>query len=192
MRCMKHFPISKLSLFTHLRNYDGWFARDYRFYKEDLIHPNNQAIQYIWEKFGNAYFSDEVKTFINENYKIKAALEHRPIDEKSPKYLDFLEKLKENSASTTERWNIRFYGMKIRKININDLETLRNISIQTFRETFDEVNTEEDMQKYLDENLSLERLNELENTNSEFYFAENNNEILGYLKLNFKDAQTEK
>ena len=69
--------------------------RDYRFYKEDLIHPNNQAIQYIWEKFGNAYFSDEVKTFINENYKIKAALEHRPIDEKSPKYLDFLEKLKE-------------------------------------------------------------------------------------------------
>ena len=83
--------------------------------------------------------------------------------------------------------------MKIRKININDLETLRNISIQTFRETFDEVNTEEDMQKYLDENLSVEKLNsELENTNSEFYFAENNGEILGYLKLNFKDAQTEK
>ena len=83
--------------------------------------------------------------------------------------------------------------MKIRKININDLETLRNLSIQTFRETFDEVNTEEDMQKYLDENLSLERLkSELENPNSEFYFLENNNEILGYLKLNFKDAQTEK
>ena len=41
--------------------------RDYRFYKEDLIHPNNQAIQYIWEKFGDAYFSDEVKNFINEN-----------------------------------------------------------------------------------------------------------------------------
>lgn len=83
--------------------------------------------------------------------------------------------------------------MKIRKININDLEKLRNLSIQTFRETFDEVNTEEDMQKYLDENLSLERLkSELENPNSEFYFLENNNEILGYLKLNFKDAQTEK
>ena len=69
--------------------------RDYRFYKEDLIHPNNQAIQYIWEKFGDVYFSDEVKNFINENYKIKASLEHRPNDEKSPKYQDFLEKLKE-------------------------------------------------------------------------------------------------
>lgn len=83
--------------------------------------------------------------------------------------------------------------MKIRKINIDDLETLRNLSIQTFKETFEEVNTEEDMQKYLDENLSIEKLKtELENVNSEFYFAENNNEILGYLKLNFKDAQTEK
>ena len=83
--------------------------------------------------------------------------------------------------------------MKIRKINIDDLETLRNLSIQTFKETFEEVNTEEDMQKYLDENLSIEKLKtELENVNSEFYFAENNGEILGYLKLNFKDAQTEK
>ena len=83
--------------------------------------------------------------------------------------------------------------MKIRKINIDDLEALRNLSIQTFKETFEEVNTEEDMQKYLLENLSIEKLNsELENPNSEFYFAENNDEILGYLKLNFKDAQTEK
>ena len=83
--------------------------------------------------------------------------------------------------------------MKIRKINIDDLEALRNLSIQTFKETFEEVNTEEDMQKYLDENLSIEKLKtELENVNSEFYFAENNDEILGYLKLNFKDAQTEK
>ena len=83
--------------------------------------------------------------------------------------------------------------MKIRKINIDDLETLRNLSIQTFKETFEEVNTEEDMQKYLDENLSIEKLKtELENVNSEFYFVENNDEILGYLKLNFKDAQTEK
>lgn len=83
--------------------------------------------------------------------------------------------------------------MKIRKLNIDNLETLRNLSIQTFKETFSEVNTEEDMQKYLDENLSIEKLkSELENPNSEFYLAENNDEILGYLKLNFKDAQTEK
>ena len=82
--------------------------------------------------------------------------------------------------------------MQIRKLDITDLENLQKISITTFRETFEEVNSEEDMQKYLDENLSIEKLKtELENPNSEFYFAENNDEILGYLKLKFKDAQTE-
>ena len=37
--------------------------RDYRFYKEDLIHPNNQAIQYIWEKFSKAYITPETLDF---------------------------------------------------------------------------------------------------------------------------------
>lgn len=82
--------------------------------------------------------------------------------------------------------------MQIRKLNITDLENLQKLSIKTFRETFEEVNTEEDMQKYLAENLSLEKLkSELENPNSEFYFVENENEVLGYLKINFGDAQTE-
>lgn len=82
--------------------------------------------------------------------------------------------------------------MQVRKLNFKDVENLQKISITTFRETFEEVNTEEDMQKYLAENLSLEKLkSELENPNSEFYFAENDNQILGYLKLNFGNAQTE-
>lgn len=68
--------------------------RDYRFYKEDLIHPNRQAIQYIWEKFGDAYFSDDTKEFVDENFKITKALEHRPSDEKDPKHQKFLQNLK--------------------------------------------------------------------------------------------------
>lgn len=67
--------------------------RDYRFYKDDLIHPNSQAINYIFEKFGNAYFSDETKDFIKENFKINRALEHRTDDEKDPKFIEFKEKL---------------------------------------------------------------------------------------------------
>lgn len=67
--------------------------RDYRFYKEDMIHPNNQAINYIFEKFGNAYFSDDTKDFIKENFKIHKALEHKTNDEKDPKYIEFKEKL---------------------------------------------------------------------------------------------------
>ncbi|WP_417430634.1 GSCFA domain-containing protein [Halpernia sp.] len=77
--------------------------RDYRFYKEDLIHPNSQAIQYIWEKFGNSYFSEECKSFVAENLKIKKALEHKTDDLKNPKYLEFQEKLKLKIASQQEK-----------------------------------------------------------------------------------------
>lgn len=69
--------------------------RDYRFYREDLIHPNSQAVNYIFEKFGEAFFSDETKDFIKENFKIIQALEHRTEDEKDPKFLKFKEKLNE-------------------------------------------------------------------------------------------------
>ncbi len=68
--------------------------RDYRFYKEDLIHPNNQAINYIWEKFGNAFFSDNTMDFIEENLKIAKSLDHKTSEDKNPKYQEFLEKLK--------------------------------------------------------------------------------------------------
>ncbi|MBW8361409.1 MAG: GSCFA domain-containing protein [Kaistella sp.] len=68
--------------------------RDYRFYKDDLIHPNSQAVQYIWEKFGNAYFSDETMDFIEENFKIAKALDHKPTDVSHPIYQEFLENLK--------------------------------------------------------------------------------------------------
>ena len=68
--------------------------RDYRFYKDDMIHPNSQAVQYIWENFGNAFFTDETKEFITENFKIAKSLEHRTFDDKNPKYQEFLENLK--------------------------------------------------------------------------------------------------
>lgn len=69
--------------------------RDYRFYKEDMIHPNNQAIKYIFEKFRMAYFTSETNNFIDENLKIKQALEHRPSDKNSETYRIFLKKIEE-------------------------------------------------------------------------------------------------
>lgn len=81
--------------------------RDYRFYKEDMIHPNEQAIRYIYEKFGDAYFSVSTKEFIAESLKIKQSLNHRPSDEKSIKYLEFQrnleQKIKEHQAKVKHR-----------------------------------------------------------------------------------------
>ena len=73
--------------------------RDYRFYQEDLIHPSRQAVQYIWEKFGNAYFSDETMDFVEENFKIAKALEHKSADEKSPKHQEFLSTIEKRIAA---------------------------------------------------------------------------------------------
>jgi len=82
--------------------------------------------------------------------------------------------------------------IEIRKVIPNDIEKLQEISRNTFYEAFFSCNTEEDMAKYLDENLSLEKLgSEISNPNSEFYFAVYENEIVGYLKLNFGEAQTD-
>jgi len=77
--------------------------RDYRFYKDDLIHPNSQAVQYIWEKFGNAYFSDETKIFINENNKILTALNHKTNDDKNPKYQEFLDKINQKKIEQQKK-----------------------------------------------------------------------------------------
>lgn len=84
-------------------------------------------------------------------------------------------------------------NIKISKATIDEAESLRNISIQTFTETFSEHNTENDMQKYISENLNPEKLlSELQTENSEFYFLKLNQQIIGYLKLNRGDSQTEK
>ena len=84
------------------------------------------------------------------------------------------------------------HNLTIRKVTIADIKKLQSVSRQTFFETFAEVNTAANMQKYLDENLSLERLQaELNNPESEFYFASNNEQIVGYLKINVGQAQNE-
>jgi len=79
----------------------------------------------------------------------------------------------------------------ISAVEEKDLDTLRAISIGTFMETFREHNTEEDMQKYLSENLSADRLRkELNTSGSGFYFIYQDKELAGYMKLNEAPAQT--
>lgn len=83
-------------------------------------------------------------------------------------------------------------NITIQKVTLNDVNQLQKIGKLTFSETFSGDNSEEDMKKYLDENFSTEKLtDELNNKNSEFYFAKLENTVIGYLKLNFGESQTE-
>ncbi|MBK9109701.1 MAG: GNAT family N-acetyltransferase [Saprospiraceae bacterium] len=82
--------------------------------------------------------------------------------------------------------------VEILKFTTNDIGRLQQISRQTFTETFASVNSTENMKKYLDEEFSIEKLlSELSDGNSEFYFATYDKDVVGYLKLNFGQAQTE-
>jgi hypothetical protein len=64
--------------------------RDYRFYKADLIHPNEQAEQYIFEKFAKTYFTEDLTIFLKEWNKVKMSLNHRPIQTDTPAHQKFL------------------------------------------------------------------------------------------------------
>jgi ribosomal protein S18 acetylase RimI-like enzyme len=81
----------------------------------------------------------------------------------------------------------------IRKATISDLEIIQQISKQTFTETFAAVNTPENMENYVRENFnSVQVASEINNRESAFYLASLENEIIGYMKLNIGNAQTEK
>ena len=52
-------------------------SRQHRFYKEDMAHPNDQAINYVWEKFSDTFFSDETKQLNKELLSIHHAESHK-------------------------------------------------------------------------------------------------------------------
>lgn len=83
-------------------------------------------------------------------------------------------------------------NIEIKRLTLNELDQLQEISKQTFAETFSSGNSEENMSAYLDKEFSIEKLKtELTDKNSEFYFALLNNKLVGYLKVNFGQSQTE-
>ncbi len=64
--------------------------RDYRFYEEDMMHPNNIALNWIWEQFSNTYFSNKTLNINNEWSKIRKSLKHRPLHSDTDSYRKFV------------------------------------------------------------------------------------------------------
>jgi diamine N-acetyltransferase len=80
----------------------------------------------------------------------------------------------------------------IKKVTLDEIDQLQKIGRQTFYETFSTANTEENMKTYLGKDFALDKLAaELNDKNSEFYFATLGSNVIGYLKLNFGKSQTE-
>ena len=67
--------------------------RDYRFYSEDMIHPNKIAINYIWEKFSETWFEENTGSIMKEIELIQKGMAHKPFDKNSEKHQNFLQNL---------------------------------------------------------------------------------------------------
>lgn len=67
--------------------------RDYRFYKADMLHPNEAAEQYIWERFSATYFDTNTTQFLSKWKKINQALQHKAFHRSSSLHQQFLQNL---------------------------------------------------------------------------------------------------
>ena len=78
--------------------------RDYRFYTSDMLHPNEQAIQYIWEKFIEVYAFAKAKTTLKEVEAIQCGLEHRPFNPETDAHQKFLQNLRTRIATLQQAY----------------------------------------------------------------------------------------
>ncbi len=82
--------------------------RDYRFYKSDLIHPNETAINYIWEHFKSVWFDASIFPIMKEVATIQKGLAHKPFHPESEKHKTFLKTLQQKIAVLTKKTGIIF------------------------------------------------------------------------------------
>lgn len=83
--------------------------RDYRFYRPDMLHPTDQTVDYIRERFDETFFSDDTRRFLSEWLPIKAALNHRPFNPESEEHKAFMRQTQEKLQDLARKWE----GMEI-------------------------------------------------------------------------------
>ena len=78
--------------------------RDYRFYAPDMLHPSQQAVDYIWERFVAIVFSDSAREYLREWKPVKEALAHRPFNPDSDAYRSFLARTMEQKKCLSDKY----------------------------------------------------------------------------------------
>ncbi|MBP3230079.1 MAG: GSCFA domain-containing protein [Prevotella sp.] len=78
--------------------------RDYRFYGADMLHPSDQAVEYIWQQMTAHLLSDEARQFLAEWQPIRQALHHQPFHPDSEEYLRFRKQTEERLAAFRKKY----------------------------------------------------------------------------------------
>ncbi len=95
LRVLAHFITENFGNTFYFPSYELVLddLRDYRFYESDLLHPNSQAIDYIWRKFSENNFDDKTQLFLKRWQKIASSLAHKPFFPNRKSHQDFIQKL---------------------------------------------------------------------------------------------------
>lgn len=78
--------------------------RDYRFYKSDMLHPNELAIEYVWERFVTAWIDPDMYPTMQKVLDVQRGLNHRPFNPTAEQHLAFLDTLIEKIDCLLERY----------------------------------------------------------------------------------------
>ncbi|HQC05020.1 MAG TPA: GSCFA domain-containing protein [Paludibacteraceae bacterium] len=78
--------------------------RDYRFFADDMIHPSSMAVEYVWERFCAAFFTEKTLELLPQVAKINKALQHRPLKADSEAYRRFIEQIECDLAELKQKY----------------------------------------------------------------------------------------
>ena len=82
--------------------------RDYRFYANDMVHPSETAINYIWEQFKQVWIAENTHQIMNEVETIQKGLAHKPFHPNSMQHQSFLRNLHQKTIDLKNKYKIEF------------------------------------------------------------------------------------
>lgn len=78
--------------------------RDYRFYADDMVHPSQLAVDYIWERFSQAAFDAQTRQLAGEIAKLTDAMNHRPLNPDSQAHREFMRAMAVRARRLSEKY----------------------------------------------------------------------------------------
>ena len=82
--------------------------RDYRFYNSDMVHPNETAVDYIWEQFKHVWIQENTFSIMKDVSIIQKGLAHKPFNQNSEQHQKFLTDLNQKTQDLENNYNIKF------------------------------------------------------------------------------------
>jgi hypothetical protein len=83
--------------------------RDYRFYKPDMLHPSDQAVDYVWQRLQETLLSPAARQMVSDWQPIRQALGHRPMHPDSEAYKSFADNTQRQLETFNRQYNKNIY-----------------------------------------------------------------------------------